>query len=226
MTPAEQRAQEAFEQMVVAGQRQAQRYVCKVCALPPTEIAFLEADLSNGQDSLIIIAARYGVPTRSILSHAAICTSQLSPQSAEESAVQFAHEVTSGLRRTIQRAESILNDLYDEERYDPETGQTTYPNRTIALADSYSRVAKVHGSTLAGLIAHADRKRLAAQLERLEEARQAQHTPLAAQTIENAPQRAPRRSLAHLLKQTPSPLESALQGAQEPHGEDLPDPFA
>jgi hypothetical protein len=180
---------------------------CAICQWSPPYRAALNDDLAGDAPDLTDICRVHRITPRQLLQHVYQCcgnTANLTPAEVENSIHKFADEVVSGLRRTIGRAEQILNDLYDKTETDAD-GITTYPHRSIAMADAYARISKTHASTLDSIIGAAERKRLQERIDLLQSA----VPQIREQRIVEIDTSKPRPTIGELLKLTenrPDPL--------------------
>jgi hypothetical protein len=205
------------------------RNLCAVCALPPARLAALHDAMYVADPDLIGICRTYSLSPRDVLGHAHTCIGEpMAERNTVDTNVaiaEFANEIVVGLQRSIGRAESILNDLYEIESNDPDTGEVSYPHRTIALAESYTKVAKVYGTTLDGVISAAQRKQMDQRLNEIERiaadpGKVGQAQAAFADPTSNVHPFTPRRSIAAMLDLLPAtgPLDplSATPAAPDP----------
>jgi len=152
-------AAEAAQEKRLESQRATYSPGCPICQLSPHDRAAIEHEMSDDTIALAELTASYNVTVKDVLRHAQYCLGNLLPSERDALTVQFAHQIVSGLQHSIHRAREILDELYDAKGDD---GQPLHRDAKLAMA--YNQLAKTQSSVLDGVIAAADRKRIADHL--------------------------------------------------------------
>jgi len=175
---------------------------CPICADPTAAYDLVQNLLENDTPDVLALSRQYGVSPKELLRHLYECCAPspyVTRTQINAAATDFAENVVNSLARTINRAEQILNELFDYSETDDDTGEIIYPNRSINLALAYNQIAKTHAQTLDGIVAAGQRKQIAQRLEQLE----TQSRPIEATPLSAAPQARPSLSVAALLGMAP-----------------------